>query len=53
MQLAEHLGDRGEQHIVAGADGAMAQRLSDVAFTGAAGTHDQDTDLLLGEPAGG
>ena len=48
IELAEHPGDRGEQHIVADADGAMAQGLGDVAFTGAAGTHDQHADLLLG-----
>ena len=43
----------GEQHIVAGADGAVAQGLGDVAFAGAAGADDEHADLLLDEPAGG
>ena len=51
VELGEHSGDRSEEHIIAGTDGAMPQCLGDVAFAGSAGSDDQHADLLLDEAA--
>lgn len=53
MDLGEHSGSSGEQDVISGPDGAVAQSLGDVALPGAAGTDDEAADLFLDEPAGG
>jgi len=53
MQLGKHPGGGREQDVVAGTDRAVAQGLGNVTLAGAAGTDDDDADLLVHEPAGG
>jgi hypothetical protein len=53
IELREHFGYGGKQHIVAGTDRTVAQGLGDVAFAGAARADDKSADFFFDEPAGG
>lgn len=53
LELVEHFGLGGEQHVISISDGGMPQGLGDMAFASAARTDDENTDLFLDKPAGG
>ena len=52
IEACQQLALGGEQHVVVGANGGMAERLCDVGLSGAARPGDEDRDLLGDEPAG-
>ena len=51
--MGEHLGYGGKQDIVFGADRAVAQGLSDMAFAGTAWADNEHADFFFDKPAGG
>ena len=53
VELSQQLGLCGEQCVVPGSDGEVAQGLGDVAFASAAGSCNQYRDLFLYEGTGG
>ena len=52
IELTEHFALCGEEDVIALADGAVTEGLGDMAFSGAAGTGDEDGEVLLDEAAG-
>ena len=51
MEAYQQLALGGEQHVVVGAHGGVAEGLCDVGLSGAARPGDEDRDLLGDEPA--